>query len=185
MVHRLFLVRTRPDLDRAAAQAHWRESHAPLFGANPGLRGYVQDRPLEEDWERLPFQACSETWFDDLFAERAAFASDYYRERVVADEERFLDRATAWRGRVVGVNGVAAPATGRYRVLVFGARAIPGAGPVAVLHLDRPVPGDGPPRVLSAWTDDRAEARSLAERAGGLAFAAEPALVVAPPEALA
>jgi hypothetical protein len=35
--------------------------------------------------------------------------------------------------------------------------------------------------LLSAWTDDEQCADELAERAGGLAFVAAPAVVVAPP----
>lgn len=182
MLHRMFLVRTRRDLEVSAAQEHWRRRHSGVFGRNPGLRGYVQNRPLEEDWPQLEYQACSETWFETAEAERAAFSSSYYLEQVVPDEAAFLDRDTAWRGRVVAVENVADGPRGRYRLLGFGASRLPGAPRVALMHLDRDPPGGGPRQVVSAWLDDRRLAQDLAASSDGLAFAAEPMAVVKPAE---
>jgi uncharacterized protein (TIGR02118 family) len=183
VVHRIFLVRTRADLGTVRAQEHWRGRHAGVFGRNPGLLGYVQDRPLAEDWPELEYQACSETWFDSEEAERAAFRSSYYQGVVVPDESAFLDRGSAWRGRVVRVDLVADGPREPYRVLAFGASRLPEAGRVAVLYLDREPPAGGPLQVFSAWLPDRAQARELATSSDGLAFAVEPFSVLAPPEA--
>jgi hypothetical protein len=71
----------------------------------------------------------------------------------------------------------------RYRVLGFGCSRLPEAPRVAVLHLDRDPPGGGPRQVVSAWVEERARARELAEGSDGLAFAAVPFAVVRPPEA--
>ena len=95
------------------------------------------------------------------------------------DEATFLDRATAWMGRFVG-EPESPVGRGRYRVLAFGADAIPGAD-AEVLEVDREPWAGGGPRVLSLWLDDRARALELARAAPSFAFAAEPAIVVAPP----
>lgn len=183
MIHRMFLVRTRPDLAMGSAQDHWRRRHSDVFGRNPGLRGYVQNRPLEEDWAQLRYQACSETWFDSPDSERAAFSSPYYLEEVVPDEAAFLERETVWRGQVVAVETVSDGPRGRYRLLGFGATTLPDAARVTVLHIDRDPPGGGRRWILSAWLDDRQLAQEQAARLDGLAFAAEPVAVVQPPDA--
>src|SRR2546430_5176601 len=121
--HRIFLVSTRPDRSAADAQRYWRERHSRVYGQVPGLAGYVQNRPLEEEWERLGRRTvCSETWFADRESERASFATRYYEDVVVPDETSFLERESAWLGRVVEE-----PAPGpraAYRVLAFGAEAL-------------------------------------------------------------
>ena len=65
-------------------------------------------------------------------------------------------------------------------MLAFGADAIPGAE-ADVLEVDREPWAGGGPRVLSLWLDDRARALELARATPSFAFAAEPAVVVAPP----
>jgi hypothetical protein len=178
--HRIIVVETLPDVPVAAAQAHWAERHAPVYAPTPQLLGYVQNRPLEEEWERLGLRTiCSETWFADRSAEQESFASDYYRESVMPDEARFLDRSSAWMGRFL--EEPASPVgNARYRVLVFGADAIPGAE-AEVLEVDRSPWAGGGPTVSSLWLNDRARALELARAAPSFAFAAEPAVVVAPP----
>ncbi len=180
MQHRIIVVETLADVPVDSAQAHWRDRHAVVYAPTPLLAGYVQNRPLEEEWPRLgPRTICSETWFVDRDAERESFASDYYRDNVMPDEATFLDRATAWMGRFVG-EPASPVGRGRYRVLAFGADAITGTE-ADVLEVDRETWAGGAPRVLSLWLDDRARALELARATPSFAFAAEPAIVVAPP----
>ena len=175
--HRIIVVATAPGLATEAAQAHWRERHAELYLPTPYLVGYVQNRPLVEEWPRLDSRSvCSETWFLDREAERASFESPYYRETVVPDERRFLDRDSAWMGRVTAGDGVGAA---RFRVLAFGAREL--EVECTVLEVDRDPWSGGGRSVASAWLDDRAHAVEVARAAPGFAFAAEPATLLAPP----
>ena len=50
MQHRIIVVEIRPGLPAAEAHRHWRERHAEVYAPAPLLRGYVQNRPLEEEW---------------------------------------------------------------------------------------------------------------------------------------
>lgn len=180
MQHRIIVVDTVADLPVAHAQLHWRDRHPQVYAPAPLLLGYVQNRPLEEEWQRLGTRSiCSETWFADREAERALFASDYYRDVVVPDEAEFLDRDSAWMARVVteprGRLGSA-----RYRVLAFGGESLTAEG-VGVMDVDRdPWVGDGR-RVSSLWLDDRGRALDIARAATSFAFVAEPVVFVTPP----
>ena len=178
MQHRIIVVDTVAGVPVADAQHHWRSRHAEVYAPTPLLLGYVQNRPLEEEWERLGTRSiCSETWFVDRGSERDSFGSDYYRDVVMPDEARFLDRSSAWFSRVV--TEPATPAgSAPYRVLAFGTRALGGAD---VVEVDRTPWGGGEPVVASLWLDDREQALELARSSGAFAFAAEPALVVPPP----
>jgi hypothetical protein len=172
MQHRIIVVDTRPGVPVAEAQRHWRERHAAVYLPTPMLAGYVQNRPLEEEWERLGSRSiCSETWFADHDAEKASFASDYYRGTVMPDERRFLDRESAWMGRFLA-DARLPSAPPRFRVLAFGV-TLPGAEGIAV---DR-----HPSSIASVWLDDRVAALELARSVDGYAFAAEPALLRVPP----
>ena len=172
--HRIILVETGPGLPVAEAHRHWHERHADVYLPTPLLAGYVQNRPLAEEWERLGSRSiCSETWFADHDAEKASFASEYYRETVMPDERRFLDRESAWMGRFLDEPPWPDPLP-RYRVLAFGAELAGGA----TATVDR-----SPLTVASLWLDDRDEALALARAVDGHAFAAEPAVLRPPPAA--
>jgi hypothetical protein len=152
----------------------------------PGLVGYVQDRPRQEWWIHLPYLACSETWFADREAERAAYASDWYQEEIAVDEARMFCRDEAWSSPVVDVETFRPGPTGRFRALGFGSAperldSVLVDGRVETLKLLRPPPGGGEARVVSAWTDDAALARHAAVHLGGLTFVAEPAVSLSPP----
>ena len=53
MQHRIILVATRAGLPVAEAHLHWHERHADVYLPTPLLAGNAQNRPLEEEWERL------------------------------------------------------------------------------------------------------------------------------------
>jgi acyl-CoA thioester hydrolase len=170
--HRIFLAPYRAGRSPAAIQRYWRNVHAAVFSATPGLDGYRQNRPLEPDWDGLG-HVCSETWFADRDAEQQAFGSEYYATTVTDDERRFTDRDHAWHARIVADDAGPAPSA-RYRVLGFGSDPSRLDGRVERVALDRPTPGGGPPHVLSLWTDDLAEAQDVVARLDGVAFVAEP-----------
>ena len=152
----------------------------------PGLVGYVQDRPCQEWWIHLPYLACSETWFADRDAEHAAYASDWYQQRIAVDEALMFGRDEAWNSPVVNVETVRPGPTGRFRALGFGSSAgrldsVLIDGRVETLRLLRPPPGGGEAAIVSVWTDDAELARHVALRLGGLAFVSEPAVSLSPP----
>lgn len=86
-----------PSLDYKGLQAHWRSDHADLAGQLDGLRSYVQNHAVLEHGRPLfpyaGFDACSELVWDSLEAMDAAFASEHYRQAVVADEHALIDKA--------------------------------------------------------------------------------------------
>jgi hypothetical protein len=185
--HRIFLAPCRSGVAWAAAQAHWRTNHEAIMLDLPGLRGYVQNRPLPEWWIHLPYLACSETWFADREAERAAYASSWYTEQIAVDEARMFGRDDAWSSPVLAVETLRPGPTARLRVLGFGASsdALDGTlfdGRVEVLRLLREPPAGGGPLILSAWTDAAPLADHVARKLGRLAFVAEPAASVLPPD---
>jgi hypothetical protein len=184
--HRIFLAPLRPGVSWSEAQAHWRSHHEAIMLNIPGLVGYVQDRPCREWWIHLPYLACSETWFPDRGAERAAYASDWYQQQIAVDEARMFVRDEAWNSPVVDVETVRPGPTGRFRALGFGSSperldSVLIDGRVEMLKLLRPPPGGGEASVVCAWTDDADLAHHAALRLGGLAFAAEPAVSLSPP----
>jgi uncharacterized protein (TIGR02118 family) len=96
MITRVGMAPRAAGLTYTSFQEHWRSEHAGLAGALPGLRGYVQNHAVLDDGRpRLPypgFDACSEIEFDSLAAMDEAFASEYYRGAVTADEHALIDK---------------------------------------------------------------------------------------------
>jgi hypothetical protein len=183
--HRMLVAPCAAGLEAADSQDHWRERHSLIVPDIDDLAGYVQNRPLPEWWDRLPFVVCADTWFVSREAERVAYASPYYLDDIVTDEARFIDRDAAWQSPVVGAEVHLDGPLARYRVLAFGAGAaapgLDGFSRVERVALRRPAPGAAVPDLLSAWTDELERATALADRCGGTAYVAEPALVVPPP----
>lgn len=183
--HRIFLAPLLSGSDREQGLRHWVDRHAGVFAATPGLRGYVQHRPVGSYWATAPF-VCSETWFDDRDAERAAFTSPYYAGEVTADERRFVDRPAAWAGRVTRQRPAGRLAA--LRVLAFGVEPdlLPSGhqGSTDVLELATVPPGCAVPVASCVWTDDEDVATGLAAALAGhgrTVFVARPAAVVPPP----
>lgn len=188
LLHRIFLVPIRGDVDLRWAHEHWTDHHAEVFGANPGLRGYAQNRPPEDAWSGHT-HICAEAWFDDRAAEREAFRSQYYLDEVVPDEDRFVRREQAWHSSVTDVRTASRHRT--YRVLVFGQSSGSAADwlerwdtdAVDEYATDRSLPLGGRPAVLGLWTDDEARARAAVAHFGPLAWLVKPVPVVPAPHA--
>lgn len=96
MIVRLGMAPRAQGLDYESFQRHWRSEHAGLAGEIEGLRSYVQNHAVLRDGRPLlpyaGFDACSEIEFDSLEAMDAGFASEYYRQAVVADEHSLIDK---------------------------------------------------------------------------------------------
>lgn len=188
LLHRIFLAPLRTDVDPTKAHEHWTTQHADIFGRNPGLRGYTQNRPPRAAWSGRT-HVCAEAWFDDRDAERAAFQSEYYLRDVVEDEARFVQRDQAWHSTVTML--AQARQMRAYRVFAFGQSpesaadwlATWDADDVDVFELHRLPPTAGRKSALAFWTDDLARASQAAVHFGPLSLLTAPVAVVRAPEA--
>jgi len=85
-----FLTR-KPGMSIADFQAYWREVHAPMIAASPGLRRYIQSHACPEVYDEYPpaYDGVAEAWFDDLDAFNAAVAGPSWRA-AIADTGNFM-----------------------------------------------------------------------------------------------
>lgn len=97
VIVRMGMAPREASLDYEDLQAHWRSEHADLASRLEGLRSYVQNHAVLEHGRPLfpyvGFDACSELEWDSLEAMDAAFASQHYRQAVVADEHSLIDKS--------------------------------------------------------------------------------------------
>jgi uncharacterized protein (TIGR02118 family) len=97
MITRVGMAPRAAGLSYEAFQEHWRSEHAGVAGEIPGVRSYVQNHAvLVEGRPLFPYpgvDACSELEFDDLATMDAGFASEHYRQTVVADEHALIDKS--------------------------------------------------------------------------------------------
>ena len=75
MVKFVAMVRRRDGLDFAEFARVWREEHAPLVLAMPGVRRYEQNLAYQGGTREWPVDGIAEVWFEDKSALNAAFAS--------------------------------------------------------------------------------------------------------------
>lgn len=93
MIKTVTLLTRRPDLTAAEFHTYWRENHAPLVLALPGVKRYVQCRPIDIPDATPPFDGIAEVWYEDLDALRATVDSPACQE-LLADEENFMGAKT-------------------------------------------------------------------------------------------
>lgn len=95
MVKMVIFFRRKAGMSVEAFQQHWRTTHAGLVVRLPGIRRYVQNHVLASSDRRgePAFDAVAESSFDDSQAMKALASSSQYAE-VLADEPRFIDRAS-------------------------------------------------------------------------------------------
>lgn len=186
MIHRIFVVPTRPDVPVDTAIDHWEQRHGSIFAATPHLSGYVQHRPSRPDQHRLGGRVCAEAWFTDREDEARAWASDHYVDVVTPDEHRFVDRPRAWVARIVGDEPLlGGPAVaGDVEVVLVGcdpADVAPGTRG-RVLDVNLAGPDDGPAHVVLASVADNAAADALvADVTADVSFRSTVGAVLPPP----
>lgn len=97
----LALLKRKPGVTPAEFHRYWAGPHASLFADTPEIArhilAYHQNHRLEKDYRRdaqgvAGFDGLAEQWYTDLSAFQQMFAESLYREKVPADEERFVDR---------------------------------------------------------------------------------------------
>jgi hypothetical protein len=186
-MHRIFFAPIRADVELAWAHEHWTTKHNDVFAQTPGLRGYVQNRPPQDAWSGRT-HVCAESWFDDRNAERAGYASEYYRTAVTEDEERFVQRDQAWVSAVTMLRSARVQRT--YRVLAFGQTEASATDWLAswdpddidVFELARQPWTCGKSAALGLWTDDLTRATDAVVHFGPLSILSEPVAVIVAPE---
>jgi uncharacterized protein (TIGR02118 family) len=93
MVKLIYVITRKAGLSVEEFQRYWRETHAPIAAAIPGVRRYVQCHVLPGLYARdaqPPYDGAAELWFDGLDAMRAAMASPE-TAAAQADERNFID----------------------------------------------------------------------------------------------
>ena len=93
MIKTVGLLTRRPDISRAEFHRHWREVHAPLVLALPGVRRYVQCRPVEGPGIEAEYDGIAEVWYDDLESLRVTLESPEYQD-LMDDEKNFMGPST-------------------------------------------------------------------------------------------
>ena len=95
MVKLIYCITRKAGMSVEEFQRYWRETHAPIAGAIPELRRYVQCHTLPELYEgETPptYDGAAELWFDDMESMRRAMASP--EVRAARDDERnFIDHS--------------------------------------------------------------------------------------------
>jgi uncharacterized protein (TIGR02118 family) len=114
MIHVLYFITRKPDMDEAKFHRYWREVHAPIVVKIPQLRRYVQSHRIDTtrtnsayDDNVSTYDGVAEVHLDGLDAFAALLKTREYLEGALADEQNFLDltrvewMATRYRGCVV------------------------------------------------------------------------------------
>ncbi len=95
MVKLIYVITRQAGMPVEEFQRYWREVHAPIAGAIPGVRRYVQSHVLPELYDRdaaPAYDGAAELWFDDLESMRQAMRSPEV-EAAREDERNFIDHS--------------------------------------------------------------------------------------------
>ena len=95
MLKAITLIKRKPSLTVEEFQDYWRQRHVAVIRRLPGIRRYVQNHPLLENYRRSepPYDGIAELWGDSSHTFRE-LAADRAYAAVQADEEVFIDRNT-------------------------------------------------------------------------------------------
>ena len=95
MVKLIYCITRTPGMNVEEFQTYWRGTHAPIAGAIPGVRRYVQCHVLPELYEREtkpPYDGAAELWFDSIEALRDAMRTPELAA-ALEDEKNFIDHS--------------------------------------------------------------------------------------------
>ena len=94
MVKLIYCISKKKDMSVEEFQRYWRETHAPIAGAIPGLRRYVQSHVVTAVYDRAPppYDGAAELWFDDDDALREAMRTPE-TAAALEDEKNFIDHS--------------------------------------------------------------------------------------------
>ena len=87
----VFMLSRKPGTSFAEFSRYWRENHAPIGSAMPGVRRYIQNHIGGAlDGTALPYDGYTEMWFDDMGSMLQALQSPE-AQAAIDDSENFLD----------------------------------------------------------------------------------------------
>jgi uncharacterized protein (TIGR02118 family) len=95
VVKLIYCISKKPEMSIEEFQRYWREVHAPIAGAIPGVRRYVQSHVVPETYggRNAPgFDGAAELWWDSMDAMRAAMGTPEL-QAAVEDEKNFIDHS--------------------------------------------------------------------------------------------
>ena len=100
MIKLILMSRRNKALTHEEYVAHHLGPHAELFTSQPEVqdhvRRYTQSHPTEDRLggrNMAPFDGVTEMWFDSMEGMKAVYESDNYKNNIVPDEERMMDRS--------------------------------------------------------------------------------------------
>ncbi len=95
MIKSVITFKRRPGLSVADFQDYWLNRHPKIVRQLNGLQRYVQNHPLPGGYasRELAVDGVAETWWPDTATMRKNAASPVW-DRLIADEEQFIDRST-------------------------------------------------------------------------------------------
>jgi len=99
VIKRLTMWHAKEGVSREESLRHWRNEHADLVRAVPGLRGYVQDHCTDSpEGGDIPYTGLGEVWFDSFEAASTATRTPEW-SAVISDAATFMNLNTvvaAW-----------------------------------------------------------------------------------------
>jgi uncharacterized protein (TIGR02118 family) len=98
MIKVTMFLKRKPSLSRNQFVRHHIEEHGPLFSAIPEAADhvlrYIQTHPIAAPTAAVnvdDYDGTAEIWFDDVAGLEAVLGSETYKEKVIPDEQTFLD----------------------------------------------------------------------------------------------
>lgn len=95
MVKLIYCISKKPEMSVEEFQTYWRNIHAPIAAAIPGVRRYVQCHVVPETYgaRTTPaYDGAAELWFDNIDALREATRTPELAA-AMEDEKNFIDHA--------------------------------------------------------------------------------------------
>lgn len=138
-IHLVFLFRRRAGLAQEQFLRHWRDVHAPLVAALPGVRRYVRNVVLQVDGTPRHWHGVEEIWLDDGASADALTRDPGFIQGPLADETNFVDAGSVLRLRTVD-----------HAVVTGGAMGQDDSHPKRMTFLKRK-PGMTPEQLLHYW----------------------------------
>lgn len=93
MIKTVTLLTRRQDLSSEEFHRHWKDIHAPLVLALPGVRRYVQCRPIQVPGREPQYDGIAEVWYEDIESLNATLQTSEY-ETLLNDEKNFMGSMT-------------------------------------------------------------------------------------------
>ncbi len=93
MIKTVTLLSRREDLSAEEFHRHWKNNHAPLVLAMPGVRRYLQCRPVQIPGHEPSYDGIAEVWYDTFEDLQATIGSPECKA-LLADEKNFMGAKT-------------------------------------------------------------------------------------------